>query len=230
MKRLLLYAVIVAILFCGCDGGYFRGSATLSEHQSAIEIVRTAVPHIGCLSMRLDIVQLADTDNCGRKMYQYLANEVGIEIILIEQMSDDTNVYYYEDLCYLIYCNGETVVEEDIAWLKESNDWNKPLDKSKMHCVTIRSGTDNIVDYSEKRSKAQVEIEKLYPGVGIIVSLNGLEVSEDGNQLLLAEVYSQDIGTYEYYLLRCTNAGVVKILQKTTVETIRDDIIACKAK
>ena len=231
MKRFFLCIIILLMLFLSaCDAGHFQNSAGVSEYQSAIGIVRTAVPHLDFLSMRLDYIELLDADAYGRKMYRYTMGETWIGMILIEQKAGETNVYYYEDLCYVMYHRGEReATDEEIAWLKEHNDWDEPLDDTKMRAAPIGSGTDNLADYRETQDAVCKRMYLWYPKEEVsYVTLNGLEIEEDGSQLILCEISKKD-GTDVYYLLSYSQSAIA-VLQETSFDTLREDVIACKSR
>lgn len=230
MKKTLVYVILLVHLLSGCDAGYMRNSAGISEHQSVIGIARTAVPHIGDLSMRLDYVELLETDDYGRKLYRYNMGETWVGMILIEQKADDVYTYYYEDLCYVMYRRGERdATNEEIAWLKENNDWDKPLDDTKIHGTPIGSGSDNLVDSKKVSSAVRETLVAKYPGQDVDITINGLEIDEDGSQLIFGYLYFNKTGEHMYYLLSYSMHGAV-VLQETSLETLREDIIACKNK
>lgn len=48
------------------------------------------------------------------------------------QCFDTERVYYYEDDCYSIYADANEFTVSEQKMLKESNDWDKPMDFTKM--------------------------------------------------------------------------------------------------
>jgi len=230
MKRTIVSIILLVYLLSGCDAGYMGNSAGISEHQSVIGIARTAVPHIGGLSMRLDSVELLETDAYGRKLYRYNMGETWVGMILIEQKADDSYTYYYEDLCYVMYRRGERdATNDEIAWLKENNDWDKPLDDTKMRGAPIGSGDDNIADFKKVLSAVRETLAAMYPGEDTDITINGLEIDEDGTQLIFGELWFNKTGEHRYYLLSYSQFGAA-VLQETSLETLREDVIVCKHK
>ena len=228
MKRTLVLIILLAYLLSGCDAGYMQNSAGVSEYQSVIGIVRTAVPHIGGLSMRLDYVELLETDAFGRRLYRYNMGETWVGMILIEQKEGEGYTYYYEDLCYLMYRRGERdATNEEIACLKENNDWDKPLDDTKMSCTPIGNGSDNLVESKAVYTAVSRRMKTKHSGQNLAITVNGLEIDENGKQLIFAEVFFTETGEHKYYLLSYSSIGV-EVLRETSLETLREDIIACK--
>ncbi len=83
---------------------------------------------------------IVEEDNYGRTMFSYLEkNDISSYNYLIAQKSDDNYVYFYPDYNFISseydYQNdtGQPVFTTDeINNLKVLNDWNLPLDESKM--------------------------------------------------------------------------------------------------
>lgn len=50
------------------------------------------------------------------------------KVYVICQQYDAESVYFYEDCCYMYASDGES----ELQMLKDKNDWDKPLDYSKM--------------------------------------------------------------------------------------------------
>ena len=100
-------------------------------------------------------IYIWEQDNYGRKLFSY-CEDYGNQIfaLVISQASDETNVYFYPDINYAL-----TFIASDYSYegatddhlknktkefymeskdeLKEKNDWNKPIDKSKCVSYTI---------------------------------------------------------------------------------------------
>ena len=100
-------------------------------------------------------IYIWEQDDYGRKLFSY-CEDYGNQIfsLVISQASDETNVYFYPDINYAL-----TFIDSDYSYegatddhlknktkefymeskdeLKEKNDWNKPIDKSKCVSYTI---------------------------------------------------------------------------------------------
>ena len=92
------------------------------------------VPGMLCTDLKGDSYEciVLEEDSQGRIMYTYTAHSIITEekeqAVVICQKRDKDAVYYYEDVCYLL----KEWNSDDLAHFKEKNDWEKPLDNSKM--------------------------------------------------------------------------------------------------
>ena len=91
-----------------------------------------AVPFMGDHFMPDCLTDVIEQDAYGRTLYRHsklphIGNEKKI-VFVVYQKYDSEYVYYYEDLCY-IFGTGSA---EEIDQLKRTNDWDQPLDESKM--------------------------------------------------------------------------------------------------
>ena len=117
-----------------------------------------------------------EQDDYGRTLFSY-CEDYGNQIfgLVISQAYDETNVYFYPDINYaLTLIDSEYVYEgveddhlmnktkefylENKEKLKEANDWNKPLDKTK--CVSY-SITDHKTLGKNINSLSSVECNKI---------------------------------------------------------------------
>ncbi len=95
--------------------------------------------------------EILEEDDYGRVLFFYTApdfiSKQQGEYIVICQKITDKYVYFYEDICFEILYDDE---DADIQELKKKNDWNSPLDESKMAFREMRATFDNvIIDSSE---------------------------------------------------------------------------------
>lgn len=121
-------------------------------------------------------IHIWEQDDYGRTIFSY-CEDYGNQVfgLVLCQAYDDKNVYFYPDANYVLtLMDSETVyegVEEDHLEnrtksfyinnrdkLKEENDWNKPLDKSK--CVSYPI-TDHKVLGDDLHSLSSVECSKI---------------------------------------------------------------------
>ena len=120
-------------------------------------------------------IWLMETDVCGRTLIKYRAfDEVTrwwTNAYVICQRITDTQVFFYEDICYLIEKREEqtedgysgaargtvSVSNEQIAELKARNDWDLPINEEKMATRTVTAeniwGTSYI--YTGERYKTE---------------------------------------------------------------------------
>lgn len=126
--RLKLIALIlaVALLLTGCQSH--------GAHISLDICGSYAVPGMfhSDLKGNESSTKTLETDSQGRTLFSFQAYNVITEqtqtATVICQKSDNSYVYFYENLCYIL---GDAS-EEDITALKERNDWGKTLDSGKM--------------------------------------------------------------------------------------------------
>ena len=160
MKRIISLLLILISLFglssCIFENPYpYRGEYK-ELYTTAIYSIPDAVGymHHGEGAYNSDIY-IWEQDNYGRKLFSY-CEDYGNQIfaLVISQASDETNVYFYPDINYAL-----TFIDSDYSYegatddhlknktqefymeskdeLKEKNDWNKPIDKSKCVSYTI---------------------------------------------------------------------------------------------
>ena len=160
MKRIISLLLILISLFglssCIYENPYpYRGEYK-ELYTTAIYSIPDAVGYMnhGEGAYNSDIY-IWEQDNYGRKLFSY-CEDYGNQIfaLVISQASDETNVYFYPDINYAL-----TFIDSDYSYegatddhlknkteefymeskdeLKEKNDWNKPIDKSKCVSYTI---------------------------------------------------------------------------------------------
>ena len=83
------------------------------------------------------MVKILEKDMYGRVMFIYHEKDlVEAYTLLISQKIDNDNVYYYEDINYITKLSSNFTFEE-IANLKELNDWGQPLNEKKLFKTKI---------------------------------------------------------------------------------------------
>lgn len=116
------------------------------------------LPSVWCDDTRCIGSDIIEKDEYGRILFEFrhLSDISGesLHCLVICQINDYGNecVYYYEDMNFLIYPYST----EELEHLKQINDWNKPLDYSKMSKREYRL-THNLhfsVDYPVERREA----------------------------------------------------------------------------
>lgn len=208
MKRIMLYLLILTFLLSGCDAGYSRTSAGASSYDYALSVIQESVPYVSGMDLRLDSIKLLETDKYGRNLFLYEMGSSSVSVLLIVQKTTESLVYYYEDQSYMIEkTEAKDFCGDDKDTIKLWNDWDKPLDESRMMAIdyTISPADhENIPDYLEACKLVQRDMEHLYPEKewdNAEISLNGLESYEGCGQVILAEIYYSDVDTMEYYLI-----------------------------
>ena len=201
MRKILVLILIAFLILSACDAGYKHDSAGASEFYNAMTVIQTCVPHIGGMDLRLDRIELLETDDYGRSLFRYFFALTSSEVFLIVQKTEGSLVYYCEDYCYLYsQCKGATSAS-DIDWLKEQNSWNAPETKRKTVCLDFANaspdhvGIKNHLDVGKtilqylkennpntewKEAKVDLNCLEKYPGYGqiIFVAVNGSDTTK----------------------------------------------------
>ena len=164
-------------------------------------------------------IYIWEQDNYGRTLFSY-CEDYGNQVfaLVISQPSDETNVYFYPDINYaLTFIDSEYLYEgatddhlknktenfylENKDKLKEANDWNKPIDKSK--CISYPI-TDHKVLKKNTYSLSSVECNEILNEYTKTLNLpnpeksphrynNVLQIDADGK--VLHEIY----GVHRHY-------------------------------
>jgi len=241
MKKMVSFVLLICCVLLGCDAGHSHRSAGAQGLDDLLKIVSVAVPHQSYMDLRLDSITVLETDPYGRRLFRY--HLAGYETwYLISQKSDASHVYYFEDSCYVL-CPDEAGVdcENQINWLKETNDWNMVLDERKMQSVPYTEGSPDI-DIPEVRIVGQKIIgslndfydaetlNKIYDS-DIQVHLNGLEHLNDNDQVIMTYLYPNGYDSPDVYLVlydHNEDGTVAAIKRLKGMEDIRQQIIVFK--
>jgi len=190
--------------------------------------------------------------------------------VLISQQSDREYVYYYEDYNFLIYSQSDCAeiiprspsnselaelvdypgFQEDIATLKDENDWGKPLNENKFFKVRISRGDkdkdtqgglapeqskDAIVAYIESQANYQNDS----PGYTIASSMSYLTSDDYGRHIFFVRFwkYKDTSATMEYldsYVVIFNEDGSVSkpngIMKIADLWNYQDDLRAFKIR
>ncbi len=139
MKKMcfVFVSIIILFIFSGCyivvpyhyDGDY---PDLLTE---AINSILWAEGYIIDGEPIYDpFIEVMDEDDYGRILFKYSEDLDGeIYSLLILQASDDSKIYYYEDINYLLYDN--VTDSEKVQTFLSENDWDKEINYDK--CISI---------------------------------------------------------------------------------------------
>lgn len=204
----VLFAVLlIAIAMCGCIP-YTRDRVAILTQMC------NAVP--GALTGRLytTTYDRLETDDYGRQIIAFINPERFGAAVFIMQKSDSRYVYYYDTISYQRLERRDSYTEEQLDDLKAANDWNLPLDESKM----IKREHFNIFHLSPTR-KSAIEWEAArdaftatmgtYSNVGIYPQF--FDYSQSGQEMyhVVWETKKPDSDENEYsyqYFLMVLNA------------------------
>ena len=135
LRNVLIISLCILLLFSGCR-----------THNHIFDLVACGsygVPGMWCYDLKGQSFQceILETDPQGRVLYMYTTHSeiTGQQetALVICQSSTSRRICFYEDVCYYF---GEAEGSEFLAF-KQRNDWEAPLDESKMatryHNVTF---------------------------------------------------------------------------------------------
>lgn len=107
------------------------------------DLYTTAVHNVPAVSRgNLETTEILEEDSFGRTLFWYenrFVYDYGkpMHALCISQFSEGGRAYYYEDVCFIFSDENMYAPEEEIARLKELNDWEKPLNIEKMSSAKI---------------------------------------------------------------------------------------------
>ena len=171
VKICMLTATVCLLLLivCSCSYSGYKG-----EYPGAYTLVYTQVPDTRgarFLGPNYDDPQilLLETDSIGRALYLYLEDTEGpLSLVIVQKESEDTVYFYPEDSAIsfrtpdriydlydkklpdseLLSLYNELCSSEELSAFKELNDWDKPIDESRLDSAAItRPGIDNPWSY-----------------------------------------------------------------------------------
>ena len=125
VKILLTFMILVILSSCGITTNINLELALCGSY---------AVPGMFCADLKggTSQVSVLEEDDYGRIMFSYSAPNVTTQetetVLVMCQKIDDEYVYFYEDICYTFQYDNQDAIKV----IKEQNDWNQPLDQSKM--------------------------------------------------------------------------------------------------
>lgn len=241
MRKVSIILLVVVILVCGCDWGYNRFSAGASGHDDALTVIQKCVPYINGMDLRLDRITLLETDSYGRCLFEYDMGLNTVSVLLVIQQTSASKVYYYEDYCYVLR-QGDGVehyfTEQDKNWIKEYNDWDKPINENLMCSVNfegISPGGENVENIFATRESIRTHFKAMQPEKdwqNMHVDLNGLETYQKLGQLILVQLYNIKTKSQEFYLV-LYNKDSGRVIQTSkvmnSVDEFRECIISFKA-
>ena len=237
MKKLGFALLIFAIVMSGC---HQQGTAWSTGLYEPYRIADANIPFADNLhTSQFDRVVELERDDYGRGYYLYKTNSrmlgSGIEIHIISQPTKDDRVYYYPDVCYLIYSEGDAAISDaEVAEFKNQNDWNLPLVEEKMYGVSYSEAIKDLA-YEEELCAAVLQYfeldEELYGAI-----CNGLEIVKGYKQLIAVMVVPRDQGanTFEdavYYLMVYTNTAkqpIIECQQIDPKQNLQEQIISVR--
>lgn len=147
-----------------------------------------AVPGMFCADLKggKHTVTILEEDDYGRILFSYSApnaiTQNKEEALVICQQINEDYVYFYEDTCYLLKEQGK----DDIEIFMALNEWNRPLDYTKMSKRTNQISFDLFIVTESSIPYAhviQVVSEELGVEASQIVQLQFVDMDNTGNEL-----------------------------------------------
>ena len=150
-KFTLAVLLLVILSSCSLDCAYKEYSG---EYTDLYTVAVNSVLWVNGYSWGADFkrapqIEKIGEDNYGRAIFfyqekHYKGSEISFSALIVCQASNDSEVFYYENECYIVkeqtnYSSkpDEVFSAEDIDYLKSINDWNKELDYEKCVKKTI---------------------------------------------------------------------------------------------
>ena len=182
MARILLLLIVTLLCLTSCGSAHIQLELALCGSY--------AVPGMFCPDLKGEtfFCSILEEDDQGRILYEYTTknqiSETKETALVICQRIDDSYVYFYEDICYLE--SGYT--QDDIANLKSMNDWDAPVEESKLSRRTKNISFDLFImpnsqqEYNAVR-RACIQATGLLQDQVTVLSF--LDTDEHGNVLYL---------------------------------------------
>jgi len=236
MKRLLFFMltifILVALTGCEPDPLYYRGK------YPELHVVATN-SILGVLGRWGDNMLVLEEDNYGRVMFAFAGTSSYEKVIavLVAQKTTKTHSYFYDGVSN-IFCPlgeispykltqdlvSERFTDEQIAQLKQDNDWNQVIDDGKLFGVKITRKKNNRVVPWDNRQKAFTEVA---PYVEIDPYEYGTLLTTDATEksiyYMVGRIYDSVSGAVistESYLFMFGKDG--RVINETGTEEVTD--------
>lgn len=135
---------LIMMIFVGC--GYKEYSGPHADlYTVAINSVLWNCGHSRTTDYFTDSeIEIIEEDEFGRTLYKYEETcydfrSLRFSALIVSQYTSDDQIYYYEDCNYMVKDRSVSLMfkQEEIEWLKEINDWGKPINADKCIGKTI---------------------------------------------------------------------------------------------
>lgn len=215
---LFLCILAVPLTFSSCSYRGYRGDHA-DLYTVAVNNVFGISGHTGNGEISYDpAIDILETDDYGRTLFFYNESyDTGTDYsmaFVIMQKSEDGYVYYYQDDCYIPffddsdhfyhgnqgsedYLRAQELATEEVAALKERNDWNKPFDAGK--CTKTKIDTD------KPEGKINVKTWTFDDEIYAYAKQHGYEGTDD-NACRWFEYCNADAEGKELYYVYCHRA------------------------
>ena len=154
---------------------------------------------LGLSLSHFDRIKVLEVDSYGRTLFLYDADSIlydcDLYAYMVCQKVDDNYAYYYEDFCFSLFDYFNNISDADFTKLKEINDWDKPLDESKMIKCKIEHTTFYEPQFHDVIIKAVKE--KLKYGDGVLISCYPAYLDDNSKKLFLISII-QNVSDKKY--------------------------------
>lgn len=145
MKRIILMILLIfTMVLTSCGNSGYSG-----KHSGLYSVAANSVLWLNGYSWGADYecdpsIEVIEEDSYGRTMFTYYEKyykgaDISFSALIICQDSNEKEVFFYEDINYIVkeqilYTqNTENFTDDEIAYLKLINDWDKEINYDK--CV-----------------------------------------------------------------------------------------------
>jgi len=150
---------------------------------------------LGISGIESDNIEILEQDSKGRVMFAFTSrvsridDKSGLYSIMICQKTDSKYSYYYPDYHFVVAHKKEEITKEEIAVLKNKNDWDKDIDESKVTKVRIaRSKKQNNSGGSRKEKIFKDKVDFKNETIAFV----GLGTDKDNRWLYYAEILDKE--------------------------------------
>lgn len=193
-KFLLIVALITLLLFSSCGNSN-------PKHFAFISTTSFSVPCMFRSDMKGGGYELLETDSYGRIFGTMTDNCIfsgeSETVLVVMQKYDDNSVYFYEDISYAL----DDGLEETKTKLKAMNDWDLPLDESKMSKRKVKYSLDNclIISTDEKFSRIKQRWKQDFKDSGKLIVDSSISDYDGVKYKLYVIVMETETKEKEYY-------------------------------
>ncbi len=195
MKKLFAFVLSIMLIFCvGCDNRDIGGRYDLYTVavNSLLGAAGTSVDRpVGIW------LEVMEEDDYGRTLFYYHEkSEVSTHSLVICQKSTSGYAYYYEDINFISKAEND-FTEQEIALLKEANDWGKEIDESRLICKVIIEEKEFAPIYINY-DKIKSTLESIYGPLSISERTGGvIDLTSNFKQQTILYVYARQV--YKQY-------------------------------
>ena len=233
MRKALKILIIALLSLAGIGGVFFfwliwgiSTGNTPNYHGRHADLYTVAAFSVIGADSRGTIIKPIEKDTYGRVLfeisfsstpfypfYKYDSSHLRMFGYCVCQRTKANRAYYYLDDCFAVYWDADEFSETEQIKLKQRNDWDAPLDESKMvfkpvipafeskiESTVFKSDTDSLTKVQSlakrifQESVSNEEKDSVY-----IISL--LDVDSEGKTLFIIDVYHEKTYSAAYFVL-----------------------------